>query len=84
MKDIETRSFVHCYDYADDVDHKEQLKEILLDVYRQWCSQKESLASEGEEAFRYAKEELSWDSICETIVAFYGKTIAGELRANES
>ena len=84
MKDIEDRSFVHCYDYTDDADHKEQLKKILLDVYRQWCGQKESLANEGEEAFRYAKEELSWDSICETIAAFYGKTIAGELHANES
>lgn len=75
MKDIENRSFVHCYDYTDDVDHKEQLKEILLDVYQQWCSQKESLANEGEEAFRYAEDELSWDGICKTIVAFYGKTI---------
>lgn len=84
MKDIENRSFVHCYDYTDDADHKAQLKEILVDVHRQWCKQKESLANEGEEAFRYAKEELSWDGICKTIVAFYAKTIAEELHANES
>lgn len=83
IKDIESRSFVHCYDYTDDTAHKEQLKKILLDVFRQWCRRKESLAGEGEEAFRYAKEELSWDGICKTIVAFYRKAIAGDLQTNE-
>lgn len=71
VKDIEERSFVHCYDYTDDKEHYERLQDALKQAYQRWNEQKNIFEEEGKEAFVYSRDELSWENICKTIVEYY-------------
>lgn len=73
IKDIQEKSFVHCYDYNSDEEHLLAIKKMIVDVYKKWKEDKSILALEGKEAFEYSQNELSWDTICKTIADFYEK-----------
>ena len=74
IKDIEDRSFVHCYDYSNDEEALRGLKEQLTLVYNEWKQDRQALRREGEEAFKYAQsDELSRDNITAKVVKFYAE-----------
>lgn len=71
IKDIENREFIYSYDYISDQEHLNNLKNAMLNVYKIWCDSPQTIIEQGQQAFYYAKDELSWINICANISEFY-------------
>lgn len=71
IRDIQDRDFVYSYDYSDEFSHLQNLKTAIRECYEVWKKDKHILIRQGNEAYRYASIELSWDVICASIVKKY-------------
>ena len=73
IKDLEDKCFVHSYDYEKESSHKEKLKQEIINIYNLWEKDKDIFIREGKEAFKYAKDDLSWEKIGKDLTEFYQK-----------
>lgn len=76
IKDIRDRDFVYSYDYSTEEDHLQALKNTITRVYSEWQKDKNAMVVHGMHAYKYAIEELSWNTICFDIIKKYEEILS--------